>query len=77
MDEDRIAFEAWAAAKDFDIRRISEDAELWPGVYMKNHVHLMWLAWQAASENERAKYAAGKSKKASKRGGKTADTESA
>ncbi len=77
MDEDRTAFEQWAAAKDFDIRRISEDAELWPGVYMRNVVHLMWLAWQAASETERAKNAAGKSKKEAKRVSKTADTESA
>jgi hypothetical protein len=58
MDDDRALFEQWAAAKEFDIRRISEDAELWPGVYMKNHVHLMWLAWQAALDNERTKRAA-------------------
>ncbi len=58
MESDRTSFEIWAASQDHDIRRISEDAELWPGVYMKNHVHLMWQAWQAALEVERLKHAA-------------------
>ena len=58
MDEDRAAFEQWAKSNGHDIRRVDDNAELWPGVYLKNHVDHMWQAWRQALSNERARHAA-------------------
>jgi hypothetical protein len=59
-EKQRGFFERWISAPPYemDVRRISENHSMWPGMYTDYTVEIAWAAWRQALRKQSLRQAA-------------------